>query len=116
MTSTKLKTNPPNRQTHIYAHHNFSGMTEITTDTTDRNDRHVAVGGISNGAGQGVGSPQIIVINFFLPTQHPIARVIGNYAAARSVVSNTCTTGRSLQSVVSVVTSVIPKFFAPPKS
>jgi len=31
------------------------GITEVTTDT-DRNDRPVAVGGIGNGAGQGVGS------------------------------------------------------------
>jgi len=26
----------------------LSGMTEVTTDTTDHNDRHVAVGGIGN--------------------------------------------------------------------
>jgi len=29
------------------------GMTEVTTDTTDRNDWPIAVSGIGNGAGQG---------------------------------------------------------------
>ena len=78
-------------------------MTEVTTDTTDtidRNDRPVAVGCIGNGAGKRVESgegacPSPDYRNkLFVPTQHPIARVIGNYAAARSVVSNMRTTGR----------------------
>jgi len=84
-------------------------MTEVTTnttDTTDCNDRPVAVGAIGNGAGQGVGSGADYRNTFFVPTQHPIARVIGNYAATRSVVSNMHTMGRSLWSVV---TSVIPQ-------
>jgi len=34
-------------------------MTEVTTDTTDRNDWPVAVGGIGNYAWQGGGVPRL---------------------------------------------------------
>jgi len=61
-----------------------SSLTEVTTDTTDRNDQPVVIGGIGNLVflwlwrwsggwvwGEGLPCPQIIVINFLSPPNTP---------------------------------------------
>ena len=75
----------PGSMPSAWAERNSSGLTEVTTDTTDRNDRPVAVGGIGNlvfpwlwcwsggwSLGRGLAPSPDYRNKLFVPTQHPI--------------------------------------------
>jgi len=73
------------------------GLTEVTTDTTEHNDRPVAVMSLVKGGWVwGKPPPQIIVINFFLsPPNTPFLLLVPiiDYAV---IITNCCTTASKL--------------------